>query len=219
MGGYGALKTAPQGMKILNAEYLTTVVAPHEGKFGELSEICFIGRSNVGKSSLINRLVMHKIARTSSTPGATKAINLYKIHYEVDGFRKWILFSDFPGFGYSKVAKSTYRSWESMVDRYISENSSIQRLVWAFDVRREPDVLDTTVLQWIRFCCIPFCLVLTKCDKEGRSFGLRKRELFRKQFETDDVFLFSAKDGYGKEELLSYLITTLANSENSSVIH
>lgn len=201
-------------MKILNAEYVTSVVDPEKRKFGDLPEISFIGRSNVGKSSLINKLVTQKVARTSSTPGATKVVNLYKIYYEFNGLRKWVFFSDFPGFGYSKVSKSTYFGWEAMIDGYISGNSSIQRLVWAFDVRRDPDTLDRTVLDWIRFSRIPFCLVLTKCDKEGRGFGLSKRELFKKKFETNDVFLFSAKDGYGKKDLLSHLLTTLADVES-----
>jgi GTP-binding protein len=209
MGGYGALKTAPQMMRILNAEYIASVVEPKQKQSGDMAEICFIGRSNVGKSSLINKLVMRKVARTSSTPGATKTINLYRNQYEHEGLRKWAMFSDFPGFGYSKVAKSTYRSWESMIDRYIVENQSIKGLIWALDVRRDPDVLDTTVLQWIRFNRLPFCLVLTKCDKEGRSFGLRKKEQLRAQFETNNVFLFSAKDGYGREALLSQVVSTL----------
>jgi GTP-binding protein len=213
MGGYGALKIAPQRMKILNAEYLKTVVKFERREFSEIPEICFIGRSNVGKSSLINRLVMRRIARTSSTPGATKAINLYKIRYEFKELKHWVIFSDFPGFGYSKVAKSTYRGWESMVDTYITENPSIQRLAWAFDIRRDPDTLDRTVLEWIRYSRLPFCLILTKSDKEGRAYGLSKKEVLRKEFQTNDIFVFSAKDGYGKEEILSHLFTTLVNHE------
>lgn len=204
------LKTAPQGMRILSAEYLMTTVEPCDKMVGNIPEICYIGRSNVGKSSLINRLVMQKVARTSSTPGATKAINLYKVCYEFDGSREWVIFSDFPGFGYSKVAKSTYRGWETMIDRYIRGNASIQKLVWAFDVRRDPDALDETVLEWITLSRLPFCLVLTKSDKEGRGYGQSKKELLSRKFHTNKVFLFSAKDGYGKQEILSNLFTTLA---------
>jgi len=196
-------------MKILSAEYLTTIVAPEKREFIKVPEVCFIGRSNVGKSSLINKLVMRKIARTSSTPGATKAINLYKIHYEFNKLRKWVIFSDFPGFGYAKVSKSTYRSWESMIDAYITKNPLIQRLVWIFDIRRDPDVLDNTVLEWIRHSQIPFLIVLTKSDKENRSFGLGKKDKLRKEFRTNDIFIFSAKDGYGREQVLSHLFTTL----------
>lgn len=101
-----------------------------------------------------------------------------------------------------------------MIDRYITENPSIRKLVWAFDIRRDPDVLDTTVLDWIRFNHLPFCLVLTKSDKEGRGFGMVKKEAFQKKFETNDVFLFSAKDGNGKKELLSHLILSLEDQDN-----
>jgi len=200
-------------MRILNAEYLKTVVKPDRRESREIPEICFIGRSNVGKSSLINRLVMRKIARTSSTPGATKAINLYKIRYEFKDLRNWVIFSDFPGFGYSKVAKSMYSAWESMIDAYITENVSIQKLAWVFDIRRDPDTLDKTVLEWIRYSRLPFCIILTKSDKEGRGFGLSKKEVLRKEFQTNDIFVFSAKDGYGKEEILSHLFTTLVNHQ------
>ena len=213
MGGHGAFSTASQRMRILAAEYLTTVVKPERKEFREIPEICFIGRSNVGKSSLINRLVMQKIARTSSTPGATKAINLYKIRYELKDKRMWAIFSDFPGFGYSKVAKSTYQSWEFMIDAYITENPSIERLAWAFDIRRDPDTLDKTVLEWIRYTRLPFCLILTKSDKEGIGYGLRKKEMLRKEFQTNDVFLFSAKDGHGREEVLSHLFTNFTEQE------
>lgn len=196
-------------MKILSAEYLTTIVTLEKREFIKVPEVCFIGRSNVGKSSLINKLVMRKIARTSSTPGATKAINLYNINYEFNNLRKWVIFSDFPGFGYAKVSKSTYRSWESMIDAYITKNPLIQRLVWIFDIRRDPDVLDNTVLEWIRHSQIPFLIVLTKSDKENRSFGLGKKDKLRKEFQTNDIFIFSAKDGYGREQVLSHLFTTL----------
>jgi GTP-binding protein len=97
-----------------------------------------------------------------------------------------------------------------MIDRYITGNASIQKLVWVFDVRRDPDALDKTVLEWISFSRLPFCLVLTKSDKEGRGYGLSKRELLSRKFQTNKVFLFSAKDGTGRQEILSNLFTTLA---------
>ncbi len=122
--------------------------------------------------------------------------------------RKWVIFSDFPGFGYAKVSKSTYRSWESMIDAYITKNPLIHRVTWILDIRRDPDVLDKTVLEWIRHIQIPFSIILTKSDKENRSFGLGKKDKLRKEFQTNDIFIFSAKDGYGSEEVLSHLFTT-----------
>jgi len=202
-------------MKILNAEYLTTVVTPEKRKFSEIPEICFIGRSNVGKSSLINRLVMRKIARTSSTPGATRAINLYTIHYEFEELRKWVIFSDFPGFGYAKVAKSIYQSWELMIDAYITKNPSIQRLVWVFDIRRDPDALDETVLEWAWHSRLPFCIILTKSDKEGRSSVMRKKDSLMRKFQLNDIFVFSAKTGYGRDDVLAYLLLSLTTPKNN----
>ncbi|OPY74520.1 MAG: putative GTP-binding protein EngB [Syntrophorhabdus sp. PtaU1.Bin050] len=196
-------------MKIISAEYLTSVGPSGDKKTGGLPEVCFIGRSNVGKSSLINRLAMQKIARTSSTPGATRTINLYGIQYEFSGSRERVIFSDFPGFGYSRVSKETYRGWETMIDRYIGENRFIRHLVWAFDIRRDFDVLDETVLEWIGLKGLPYSLVLTKSDKEGRGYSTRKKALLSRYLHTDTVFVFSAKDGSGRKELLTHIFNQL----------
>ncbi|OPY77917.1 MAG: putative GTP-binding protein EngB [Syntrophorhabdus sp. PtaU1.Bin153] len=196
-------------MKIISAEYLTSIAAGGGKKTGDLPEVCFIGRSNVGKSSLINRLAMQKIARTSSTPGATKTINLYRIQYEFSGSRERVIFSDFPGFGYSRVSKDTYRGWETMIDRYIGENKFIRHLVWAFDIRRDFDALDETVLEWIGLKGLPYSLVLTKSDKEGRGYSVRKKDLLSRYLRTDTIFVFSAKDGSGRKELLTHIFNQL----------
>lgn len=193
-------------MKIINAAYIKTVMQPADRKMGNVPEACFVGRSNVGKSSLINRLVMQKVARTSSTPGATRAINLYEVEYDHGGARKRFIFSDFPGFGYSKVSKTTYRGWETMIDGYISGNGFIQRLVWVLDVRRDFDDLDEMVLEWVRDKGLPCTVVLTKSDKEGYGYGARKKELLTAKLITSPVFIFSSKDGRGRKELLFHLL-------------
>jgi GTP-binding protein len=95
-----------------------------------------------------------------------------------------------------------------MIDAYITKNPLIHRVTWILDIRRDPDVLDKTVLEWIRHIQIPFSIILTKSDKENRSFGLGKKDKLRKEFQTNDIFIFSAKDGYGSEEVLSHLFTT-----------
>ena len=167
-----------------------------------------MGRSNVGKSSMINKLVMQKVAKTSSTPGATKAINLYKVYYESGGARKSMIFSDFPGFGYAKVPKETYRGWQGMIETYVSSNSRIEKLVWVYDVRRDID--DSTgrsstgffPFSWI------FAVALTKIDKETRNNISHKRRLFSGYFGESRVFAFSAKDGQGRKELLSHIFSS-----------
>ncbi|MDR2017468.1 MAG: ribosome biogenesis GTP-binding protein YihA/YsxC [Syntrophobacterales bacterium] len=192
-------------MKILATEYLKSVTSPDNLSGEPFPEICFVGRSNVGKSSMINKLVMQKVARTSSTPGATRTINLYKVSYEFRGSRKSILFSDFAGFGYAKVSKAVYTGWQKMIEAYVSQNSRIEKLIWVYDVRRDIDELDRTLIDWLHSLRLDFTMVLTKIDKESRSKVMSKKGLFSRYFGDSRVFTFSAKDGYGRKELLSHI--------------
>ncbi|MCX5811492.1 MAG: ribosome biogenesis GTP-binding protein YihA/YsxC [Proteobacteria bacterium] len=198
-------------MRILSAQYIKSIVKFEETKQLEYPEICFIGRSNVGKSSMINKLVMQKIARTSSTPGATKMVNIYKIHCEVDKERKLLIFSDFPGFGYSKVSKKTYQGWQGMIEGYIRENQYIKRLIWVYDVRREMDEIDSNVIKWIGRTGLDFTLAITKIDKVSKNDVSVKKKLFEQNFGNDRVFVFSSKDGYGRDELLNHISNILGN--------
>ncbi|HEY3278315.1 MAG TPA: ribosome biogenesis GTP-binding protein YihA/YsxC [Syntrophorhabdaceae bacterium] len=193
-------------MKILNAEYMKGVTRPDETADETVPEVSFIGRSNVGKSSMINRLVMRKVAKTSSTPGATRIINLYKVLYELGGGRKSMIFSDFPGFGYAKVSKEMYKGWESMIGGYIAESRRIRDLIWVYDVRRDIDDLDKALIDWVFSLELEFSVVLTKIDKETRSNVMKKKMLFSRYFGESRVLTFSAKDGYGRKELLSHIV-------------
>lgn len=196
-------------MKVLDAHYYKGVIDIAGREKDDLPEVCFVGRSNVGKSSMINKLVMRQVARTSSTPGATRMINLYKVQYEFQNARREVIFSDFPGFGYARVSKATYGQWEHMIDRYVTVNRFIRLLIWVFDVRRDFDKLDETLLEWTKDCSLDISLVLTKMDKESRSLALQKKMQFRRFFRDDRMFLFSAKEGYGRKELLSHIFETL----------
>ncbi len=199
--------TLLQHMKIISAQYLKGVTGPEQRSGESAPETCFIGRSNVGKSSMINRLVTQGVARTSSTPGATRIINLYKVVYEFGGGRRWMIFSDFPGFGYAKVSKDVYKGWEAMIERYISGNDRISKVIWAYDVRRDIDDLDRTVIDWMFSLELDFAVVLTKIDKETRNNVMKKKMLFSRYFGESRVFTFSAKDGYGRKELLSHIMS------------
>lgn len=168
-------------------------------------EVCFVGRSNVGKSSLINSLSLRKIARTGSTPGATRLINLYRIRCELNGRKDEIVFSDFPGFGYSKVARTVYENWQRMIEDYMIGNELIRRILWAFDVRRDFDDLDRMLLSWLRDNRLSFSLVITKADKEGRGKCAQKRQALQRLVGEEPVFLYSAKDGTGRKELLAHI--------------
>jgi GTP-binding protein len=192
-------------VRILEVGFIRSVTGIEQRKGLQVPEVCFMGRSNVGKSSLLNTLAMRKIARTGSTPGATKLINLYDVRYERGGTRKSMIFSDFPGFGYSKVSKQVYENWQSMVEGYMTQNEWIRRVLWVFDVRRDMDDLDYVLLDWFKDKAIPFSLVVTKADKEGRGKSLHKRSLLQKAIGNDEVFLFSSKDGSGRKELLFHI--------------
>lgn len=161
-------------------------------------EVAFIGKSNVGKSSLINSLLNRKhLAPTSTTPGKTRRINLYK--GPQDG---WI-FADLPGYGYAKVSDTITKSWALHLEKYLVTRPHL--LIFLFDMRRDPKDQDLEFLTWVLKNKIPFILVLTKADKikKGKR-SVRKQEILR-GFEgiTDTCILHSTLKSIGKNELWS----------------
>lgn len=192
-------------MRILNAEFVKSIVVYEEEISDLLPEVCFIGRSNVGKSSMINSLVARKIARTSSTPGATKLINIFTISYESGMEKKTVRFSDFPGFGFSRVSRAVSQSWQAMIENYILKNKKIRTIIWLFDIRRKIDELDEMLVEWLLENNLNFCVVLTKCDKETQSAIAKKKRLFDGYLKNRHVFTYSSKTGLGKKEILSYM--------------
>ena len=198
-------------MRIIDAKYVKSVSSPGEVQFNAAAEICFIGRSNVGKSSLINALVTQRVARTSSRPGATRMINIYKVLYESLGKRDWIIFSDFPGFGYAKVSRSMALDWQKMVEGYLPANERIKRIIWLLDVRRDFDDLDLMLAQWLHSKQLPFTPVLTKVDKETQGNIAKKVRSYEHFFRGEKAHLFSSRTGYGKKELLAHMRQILQN--------
>lgn len=192
-------------MRILKAEYIQSVTQISQRRKEGLPEIGFIGRSNVGKSSLINCLLLRKIARTSSTPGATRAINLFRVEYEYRGKRRSLIFSDFPGFGYTALPKKIYEGWERMINEYVSQNEFVKRIIWVFDVRRDFDELDELTLGWLKSKNLPFSFVLTKVDKVNKNLALAKRKDVSLRIGDVPIFFASAKEKTGRKELLSHI--------------
>lgn len=195
-------------MRIVDAGFVKSMTGADRKKEMRLPEVCFVGRSNVGKSSLLNTLAARKIARVGSTPGATRLINLYNVRCEWEGRKKEIIFSDFPGFGYSKVSKGVYQNWQTMVEGYMEGNEWIRRVLWAFDIRRDFDDLDEMLLDWLNAHNFAFSFVLTKADKEGKGRALEARRAFQQRFGAE-AFLFSSKDGLGRKELLIHIARSL----------
>lgn len=169
-----------------------------------LPEYAFIGRSNVGKSSLINMLVNNKnLAKTSGRPGKTQLINHFKIN------DNWFLV-DLPGYGYARVSKTTKKIFQKFITNYFEKR---EQLVCAFvlvDVRHEPQKIDLEFMRWLGEHSIPFCIVFTKADKLKSAVIERNVEEYKKIMlqtweEMPKYFITSSDNRTGKEELLSYI--------------
>ncbi len=167
-------------------------------------EFAFIGRSNVGKSSLINMLANHKgLAKTSGTPGKTQLIN----HFEVDG--RWYMV-DLPGYGFAKVSKSARGEWEKMIRQYLTLRENLEAVFVLIDSRLNPQQIDLEFVYWCGQNGIPLALLFTKADKQAKSktqlnvkkFLDKMLELFE---EAPDYFITSAETSQGKEEVTEYI--------------
>ena len=183
-------------MKILSAEFVRSAKKLSDYPPAGITEIAFAGRSNVGKSSLINTLLNRKrLARTSTTPGRTQEINFYRIN---DKFA----FVDLPGYGYAKVPESVRRQWGPMVETYLRDRRTLKLVVVILDVRRDPSDEDRQLIKWLEFYSILFFVVITKTDKISRNaLTIRKRVIGDLLGLSAGRILipFSAKSGQGKE--------------------
>jgi GTP-binding protein len=166
-----------------------------------LPEIAFAGRSNVGKSSALNRLVNVKnLAKTSSTPGKTRLINFFLVN-------KNLYFVDLPGYGYAKTSRSTRKSWGKLVEDYLKSRESLKGTVLLIDSRRGPLEPDLQLVEWLDFYRIRKLIVLTKTDKLSRSAlsGCVRNTRQVLDLDADSMISFSARTGEGKDEILSWI--------------
>ena len=173
-------------------------------------EVAFAGRSNVGKSSLINVLVNRKsIARTSSTPGRTQAINFFSV---ADRF----YMVDLPGYGFARVPLRIKRAWGAMVESYLRNRPNLKAVVVILDIRRDLSADDEHLLEWLNHFGIPALLVLTKADKISRSQATSRSKLLRDQLEslsTERPTLFSAKTKEGRKEIWEKILQTIQTED------
>lgn len=182
----------------MDASFVTTAMRESQYPPPERPEVAFAGRSNVGKSSLLNVLVNRRgLARTSSTPGRTQAINFFSV-----GDRLSLV--DLPGYGYARVSKETQRTWGTMVETYLRKRSSLKAVVVILDIRREPNQGDLDLLAWLKGCGRRPIVVLTKVDKLSRNQSRQRAAEIRARLEpicATGAVLFSAKTREGREEI------------------
>ena len=186
-------------MDIRNAKFETSVASSAKILSNGKQEIAFVGRSNVGKSSLINMLVKNsKLCRTSSTPGRTRLINYFLIN---DDF----YFVDLPGYGYAKASKSEVDGWQSMIEPYLIDNPQLKLVCMLVDSRFEPTAQDKQMLKFLNYYQIPFIIIATKCDKFGKSQIKPQTQKIANYLGVgkDNVFASSSEKMIGRLEILS----------------
>jgi len=183
-------------MKIVSAEFVISAAAPKQFPIDRRPQIAFAGRSNVGKSSIINALLHRKsLVKTSATPGKTQLINFFVIN---DAF----YFVDLPGYGYARVPQAVTDAWAPMIEGYLKGAPSLRAVVVLLDSRREPDERDIRLIDWLQQYDIPAIYALTKSDKLNRQESERaRRDVHARLGINDPLVLTSAKSGLGIREL------------------
>jgi GTP-binding protein len=184
-------------MNVTKAEIVISAVKPEQYPAGNLPEFALAGRSNVGKSSFINKMVNRKnLARTSSKPGKTQTLNFYLINES-------LYFVDVPGYGFARVSKKEREAWGKMMETYFTTREQLRAVVLIIDLRHPPTKDDVMMYEFLKHYDIPTIIIATKADKvpkgKWQKHGKAVRETL-KMAAGDELILFSAETGQGKEE-------------------
>lgn len=195
-------------MQVKSATYITSALDVASCPASDRPEFAVIGRSNVGKSSLINLLVGRKaLARVSGTPGHTQMINLFSVN------DRWTLV-DLPGYGFAEVPEKIRRRFQSMISGYLTRRPNLHRVFVLIDSRHEPQAIDQEFVQWLAEASVPMALVFTKADKVTPTRVRANMALFQERMsawclELPRVFATSARTGEGRGELLGFIGASL----------
>jgi len=177
-------------------------------------EIAFLGRSNVGKSSLLNSLAGEKAAKVSSTPGRTRAINFFALSESKDGkvsATPRLIFADLPGYGYAKISKSISSTWPEFIEPYLAEREQLKLCICLIDSNIPPQESDKQLQQWLQHVGRPYVVVGTKVDKQSGNERTRNLATLKRSFETNEILLLSSKTGYGLKDLWAKIEETAEN--------
>ncbi|MEC9490032.1 MAG: ribosome biogenesis GTP-binding protein YihA/YsxC [Halanaerobiales bacterium] len=189
-------------MQISNAEFYTSVFKYEDCPRLQQPEVAFSGRSNVGKSSLINRLTRQKkLARTSNTPGRTQSLNYYNIE---DKF----YLVDLPGYGFANVPQKVKDDWAELIDTYLNYRENLIGVVQIIDCRHKPTKDDKMMVEWLQASGLSYLIVATKVDKISNNKKAKQKKLIYKELnlsEEDNFTFFSAQTGEGSREVYEYL--------------
>ncbi len=199
-------------MIVKRADFITSMKDYGDYSTRGCPEVAFAGKSNVGKSSMINKLTNRsKLARTSATPGKTRLINVYQINGEIN-------FIDLPGYGFAKVSKEEKLSWGRMMQNYFATTRDLCHVFHLVDIRHEPSAEDREMNLFLRQADIPFTVVATKADKISRGARLKHIAPICRALAVQpwQVLVFSSEDGTGRDELLERIETVCTEEQEPS---
>jgi GTP-binding protein len=198
-------------MKIRDVRFVKSAVKPDQYPDDPVPEIAFAGRSNVGKSSMINTLIQRKdLVKTSSRPGCTQLINFFLVNDAVS-------FVDLPGYGYAKVSKKIRAGWQPMVEAYLTHRPNLLGLILIIDIRRDPKEEEHDLARWLTSHDMPYLVVLTKADKLSKTQQHKRAAAISAQMNRTpaEVILFSAKTRAGRETVLEEITNLISWYEQS----
>ena len=184
-----------------HVQFLTSAASPEQFPQTRAPEVAFLGRSNVGKSSLLNSLAGVRIAHVSSTPGRTRTINFFAWYRNPKQANPDVLLVDLPGYGYARISREVSAGWPRFIDPYLRERSSLALCVVLVDVNVPPQESDRSLLEFLRENEREFAVVATKCDKLSGNKLRSAVNALGNAYELEDIVPYSARTGQGREEL------------------
>lgn len=190
--------------KISSVRFVKSIYHIKDKPFPYYPEFAFVGRSNVGKSSLINSLVKRKkLAHTSNTPGKTRSINYFIVN------EKFYLV-DLPGYGFAKVSKAERIKWQTMIEQYLTENIDLKYLFVLTDIRHGPQESDLQLIEWLRTHQIPYRIIATKADKLSKN-SIQKHiaKFYKSIINPEELFIYSAVTEIGRLDLLNFILSNV----------
>lgn len=186
-------------MKVIS-QFVTSSAAPHQFPPGDVPEVAFLGRSNVGKSSLLNSLVGTKTANVSNTPGRTQTINFFAVNFGNPKPNPELMLADLPGYGYARVPKAIVGEWPKFIEPYLADREPLRLCVCLIDSNIPPQKSDLQLLKWMQSAGRPVQLIATKTDRLSGNKLKQSLALLSREFQ-QEVLPYSVKTGAGKDEL------------------